>query len=75
MPPLASEEIAARGFAMVIMPIGMLLAATAAMRTFLAKLKAAGTLARFAVELMPFDNFTDLIGLPEIGALEKRFSD
>tara|TARA_R110002110_G_scaffold30498_1_gene107995 strand:- start:81 stop:218 length:138 start_codon:yes stop_codon:yes gene_type:complete len=45
------------------------------MRTFLAKLKAAGTLARFAVELMPFDNFTDLIGLPEIGALEKRFSD
>ena len=73
-PPLTYEEIAALGFAMIIMPIGMLLAATAAMQNFLTKLKATGTPAPFADELMPFDNFTDLIGLPEIGGLEKRFS-
>ena len=73
-PPLTYEEIAALGFAMIIMPIGMLLAATAAMQNFLTKLTAAGTPAPFADELMPFDNFTDLIGLPEIGHLEKRFS-
>ena len=73
-PPLTYDEVAALGFAMIIMPIGMLLAATGAMQNFLTKLKAAGTPAPFADELMPFDDFTDLIGLREIGALEKRFS-
>jgi 2-methylisocitrate lyase-like PEP mutase family enzyme len=73
-PPLTYEEVAALGFAMIIMPIGMLLAATGAMQNFLTKLKAAGTPAPFADELMSFDDFTDLIGLREIGALEKRFS-
>lgn len=73
-PPLTYHEVAALGFAMIIMPIGMLLAATGAMQNFLTKLKAAGTPAPFADELMPFDDFTDLIGLREIGALEKRFS-
>lgn len=73
-PPLSYDEVAALGFAMIIMPIGMLLAATSAMQNFLTKLKASGTPAPFAGELMPFDDFTDLIGLREIGALEKRFS-
>ena len=73
-PPLTYDEVAALGFAMIIMPIGMLLAATGAMQNFLTKLKASGTPAPFADELMPFDDFTDLIGLREIGALEKRFS-
>ena len=73
-PPLSYDEVAALGFAMIIMPIGMLLAATSAMQNFLTKLKASGTPAPFADELMPFDEFTDLIGLREIGALEKRFS-
>ena len=73
-PPLSYDEVAALGFSMIIMPIGMLLAATGAMQNFLTKLKAAGTPAPFADELMPFDDFTDLIGLREIGALEKRFS-
>lgn len=73
-PPLTYEQIAALGFAMIIMPIGTLLAATAAMQKFLTNLKAAGTPAPFADELMPFDDFTNLIGLPEIGDLEERFS-
>jgi 2,3-dimethylmalate lyase len=73
-PPLTYEEIAELGYAMILMPIGMLLAATAAMQEFLAKLKATGTPAPFADELMSFDGFTDLIGLPEITALEQRFS-
>lgn len=73
-PPLTYEEIAALGFAMILMPIGMLLAATVAMQDFLAKLKVTGTPAPFADELMTFGGFTDLIGLPEITALEHRFS-
>ncbi len=72
-PPLTYDEIAALGFAIIIMPIGMLLAATAAMQNFLTNLKTAGTPAPFAHELMPFDDFTDLIGLPEIGDLGERF--
>lgn len=73
-PPLTYSEIAELGFAMIIMPIGTLLAATLAMQEFLAKLKVTGTPAPFADELMSFDGFTDLIGLPEITDLEERFS-
>ncbi len=73
-PPLTYQEIADLGFAAIIMPIGTLLSATAAMQSFLAKLRVAGTPAHFADDLMGFGDFTDLIGLPEITALETRFS-
>ncbi len=73
-PPLTYDEIAELGFALIIMPIGTLLAATAAMRSFLELLKTDGTPADFVDKLMEFGEFTDLIGLPEITDLEKRFS-
>ncbi len=73
-PPLTRTEIADLGFAMIIMPIGTLLAATAAMQSFLARLKEDGTPANFVSELMSFGGFTDTIGLPEITDLEQRFS-
>ncbi|MFK7916995.1 MAG: oxaloacetate decarboxylase [Ilumatobacter sp.] len=73
-PGLTYDEIAALGYAMIIMPVGMLLAATRSMQQFLTELKPAGTPADFADDLMPFAEFTDLIGLEEINALEQRFS-
>jgi len=73
-PPLSYDEIAALGFAMIIMPIGMLLAATNAMRDYATQLKTHGTPASFVNELLPFDSFTDIIGLPEILDLEQRFA-
>ena len=73
-PPLTYDDIAALGFSMIIMPIGTLLSATTAMQRFLAKLKETGTPAPFADDLMPFSEFTDTIGLPEIVDLEQRFS-
>lgn len=73
-PPLTYSEIAELGFAMIIMPIGTMLAATRAMQSFLARLKTDGTPAEFAGELMGFSEFTDTIGLPEITDLEQRFS-
>lgn len=73
-PPLDYDAIAELGFAMIIMPIGTVLAAAAAMQSFLAKLKEAGTPAPFVDELMAFDDFTDLVGLPEFDDLEQRFS-
>jgi len=73
-PPLSYDEIASLGYAIILMPIMTLLAATAAMQQALAQLKEAGTPTPFVSELMSFDEFTDLIGLPEINDLEARFS-
>ncbi len=73
-PPLTIERITELGFAMVIMPISTLLAATRAMQHALAQIKIDGTPVR-AVEQMPaFDEFTELIGLGEIEELEQRYS-
>ncbi|MEZ5408319.1 MAG: oxaloacetate decarboxylase [Acidimicrobiales bacterium] len=73
-PPLPLERLKELGFAMVIMPIGLLLAATKAMEAVLASVRRHGTPVDVLPELPTFNQFTDLIGLPEINALEKRFS-
>jgi 2-methylisocitrate lyase-like PEP mutase family enzyme len=68
------ERIAELGFSLVIHPIGALLAATAGIRALLATLKSDGTPVSAMASLPAFDEFTDLIGLPEIQQLEQRFS-
>ena len=73
-PPLSLERITELGFSLVIYPIGTLLAATAGIRALLATLKSEGTPASALPPLPGFDEFTDLIGLPEIQELEQRFS-
>jgi 2-methylisocitrate lyase-like PEP mutase family enzyme len=73
-PPLPLERLKELGFAMVIMPIGLLLAATKAMEAVLASVRRHGTPVEVLAELPTFNQFTELIGLPEINALEKRFS-
>lgn len=72
-PPLTYSRIAELGFAMVIMPIGMLLAATAAMQNYVSQIKIDGTPVNATQTLMGFTEFTDFIGLPEINDLEQRF--
>ena len=72
-PPLPLDRIAELGFALVLFPIGTLLAATAGIRSLLATLKADGTPAAALPQVPSFDEFTDLIGLPEIRSLEERF--
>ena len=70
-PPIPLARIAELGFALVLFPIGTLLAATAGIRRLLASLRDDGVP---AVDALPaFDDFTDLIGLPEIRELEARF--
>jgi 2,3-dimethylmalate lyase len=73
-PPLSLERITELGFSLVIYPIGTLLAATAGIRSLLATLKADGTPTAAMPQLPSFDEFTDLIGLPEVQRLEVRFS-
>jgi 2,3-dimethylmalate lyase len=73
-PPLSLERIAELGFALVIYPIGTLLAATAGIRSLLATLKSEGTPVSALGALPTFEEFTDLIGLPEVQELEQRFA-
>jgi 2,3-dimethylmalate lyase len=73
-PPIPLARIAELGFGLVLFPIGTLLAATAGIRTLLATLKADGTPAAALPGVPRFDEFTNLIGLPEVTELEQRFS-
>ena len=72
-PPVAYERLVALGFKVVIFPISTLLAATRAMREALARIRADGTPAGLLADLPTFGEFTDLIGLPEVRDLERRF--
>ena len=72
-PPLSLDRIAELGFSLVLFPIGTLLAATAGIRALLATLRTDGTPSAALPGLPTFDGFTDLIGLPEIRDLERRF--
>jgi hypothetical protein len=57
---------------MVLFPIGALLAATAGTRSYLAELSANGTVTR--TELPTFEEFTDIVGLPEVREQERRYA-
>jgi 2,3-dimethylmalate lyase len=78
-PPLSYDEIAALGFAIIIMPITALLAATAAMSKVFSVMKRDGTpkaLAGTTIEAkFPlFGEFTDLIGLPEFDQARQEYA-
>jgi 2,3-dimethylmalate lyase len=72
-PPLPHERLVELGFALVIMPITTLLVATRAMQLALAELRVAGTPLPVLNRLPTFDEFLDVIGLPEVRELEARF--
>jgi 2,3-dimethylmalate lyase len=72
-PGLSLARIAELGFSLVLFPLGTLLAATAGMRSLLATLRADGTPAAALAGVPSFDEFTELVGLPEVRELERRF--
>jgi 2,3-dimethylmalate lyase len=72
-PPIDIDRIRALGFALVIFPIGSVLAMTAALRDHLAYVRAHGTPAGRLDALPTFAQFTEIVGLGEIEALEQRF--
>ncbi|MCW0216416.1 MAG: oxaloacetate decarboxylase [Pseudonocardia sp.] len=74
-PPMDVATIGKLGFAMILFPIGALLAATAGMRTYLAALKADGTSSAETMAALPsFEEFTGLVGLPEVREREQRYA-
>jgi 2-methylisocitrate lyase-like PEP mutase family enzyme len=69
-PLLGLDRIAELGFSLVILPVTTLFAATAAVRDTLARLRAGGE----GEVPLQFDEFTDLIGLPDTQRLERRYA-
>lgn len=57
----------------MIFPLSALLAATTAMRAVLAEIRREGTPRKVLPSMLPFDEFLDFIGLPEVRSLEQRF--
>ncbi len=59
----------------VIFSLTVLLSATAAIRSALARIRADGTPIDLLPSLPPFEEFLDFIGMPEIRELEQRFAE
>ncbi len=72
-PPLSYERLRALGFRLLIFPSSLLLSATRAMRAAAASIREAGTPLPLVPALPTFREFTDFVGLPEVGELERRF--
>jgi len=62
------------GFKLVIFPLTILLSATAAIRSALARVKADGTPIELVPTLLGFEEFLHFIGIDEIRDLERRFA-
>jgi 2-methylisocitrate lyase-like PEP mutase family enzyme len=73
-PMLSYERIAELGFAAILFPITALFAATAGVRAVLSEFTAAGTSHAALPGLPTFDEFTALVGLPELRAQEARYA-
>jgi carboxyvinyl-carboxyphosphonate phosphorylmutase len=73
-PPMELDRLKELGYRLVIFPIGALLVATQAVRALAAEIRGHGTAARLLAQTLSFKEFNDMIGLPEIQQLEKRFA-
>ncbi len=72
-PAVGLDVLADLGFALVLFPVGALLAATAGIRSLLEQLRADGTPARALPDWPSFTEFCSFIGFDEISDLERRF--
>ena len=75
-PPVELERLKDLGFRLIIFPVSALLAATRSVWEVLARIRADGSPASVMEDrLLPLEEFTNFIGLPEIEELEERFAD
>lgn len=72
-PFLKREEIERLGFKIIIYPNWLMLAAIRAASLVLATLKDTGTIASIAKDVPTFQEFFDLLGMPEVQDLEARY--
>ena len=72
-PILASDEIAALGFKLVIYPNWLILAAIRSAKRVLGELRETGSIAGLTNEVASFSEFFDLVGMSEVQELEGRY--
>lgn len=72
-PALSRDRLAELGFALVLFPVGTLLAATAGMRELLERLRADGSPAGLLDRLGGLDAFAEFAGIDEIRELEDAY--
>jgi 2-methylisocitrate lyase-like PEP mutase family enzyme len=73
-PPIELRRLRELGFKVVIFPLSTLLVAARAMREVLTRVRVDGTPASSMSRMIPFNEFVDFIGLPEVRDIERRFS-
>jgi 2-methylisocitrate lyase-like PEP mutase family enzyme len=74
-PPVSLARLGELGFRIVIFPIGALLSAATAVRSFLTALRRDGTPATMLAGLPTLAQFVDTLGMTEVRELETRFGD
>lgn len=72
-PPRTAKQLEEMGFNIVIFPVGTAFAAAKAMRQMLEQLKREGTSAGCVEQMTTFNEFTGIVGLPELQKREARF--
>jgi carboxyvinyl-carboxyphosphonate phosphorylmutase len=72
-PFLPAAELEALGFGIALYPTGPLYAAAKAVKGYVEELKTAGTTAAKVQDMIAFEEFNQLIGLPEYNRLEERY--
>lgn len=72
-PPRTAEQLEEMGFSIVIFPVGTAFVAAKAMRSMLEQLKREGTSAGCVDQMTTFNEFTGIVGLPELQRREEKF--
>jgi len=72
-PPVSLARLAELGYVIVIFPVSALLVASRAVQQALQAIRQGGTPQAIMDRMLPFPDFLDFIGLPEIRDLEQRF--
>jgi carboxyvinyl-carboxyphosphonate phosphorylmutase len=73
-PFLPTQQLEALGFAIAIYPTGPLYAAAKAVNRYLEALRNTGTTIGKVPDMVPFEEFNRLIGLPQYNELEQRYA-
>ncbi|MDI9568178.1 MAG: isocitrate lyase/PEP mutase family protein [bacterium] len=72
-PLKTAKELEEMGFGLVIWPLSSLYVTAKAVRDLMVALKEEGTAANMMDKMIPFTEFNELIGLPEIDDIQNRF--
>ncbi len=73
-PPLPRERLQELGYSLILFPLSALFLATRAMRESLVQIRTHGSPLAIMDRLTGFQEFLDIIGLPEIRELDRRFA-